>query len=269
MTPVLQVLLSLRFYATGTFQDVVAEMIGVHQSTASRTIARVTEAILRRLPQEIRMPASQREADDIKAKFYRMNPGFPNTIGCIDGTHVRIQAPTEAEHEYVNRKNFHSINVQVMCDANLLFINVIAKWPGSVHDARILRESALFTAFESPRKPLKGLILGDSRYMLRDWLMTPILNPATQSKRNYNFAHSSTRTTIERCIRVAKRRWHCLRCGLRLEPPRACQVITVCLWLHNLGLDPPDSDDDDMILIMTMKVKMTTMPTTQLSIRMH
>lgn len=71
LTPVLQVLLSLRFYATGTFQDVVAEMIGVHQSTASRTIARVTEAILRRLPQEIRMPASQREADDIKTKFYR------------------------------------------------------------------------------------------------------------------------------------------------------------------------------------------------------
>lgn len=80
------------------------------------------------------------------------------------------------------------------------------------------------------RKPLKGLILGDSGYMIRDWLMTPILNPATQSEKNYNFAHSSTRTTIERYIGVAKRRWHCLRCGLRMEPARACQVI--CFLIH-------------------------------------
>ncbi|XP_070203343.1 putative nuclease HARBI1 [Littorina saxatilis] len=141
------------------------------------------------------------------------------------------------------------IHIQVICDADLIFINIIARWPGSVHDARILRESALFRAFESPRKPLNGVFLGDRGYMLRDWLMTPILHPATQRERNYNFAHSSTRTTVERSIGVAKRRWHCLRTGLRLEPAKACQVITVCLMLHNratrLRLDPPDSDDEE------------------------
>ena len=42
--PVLQVLLALRFYASGSFQDICAELIGVDQSTASRTIQRVTVA---------------------------------------------------------------------------------------------------------------------------------------------------------------------------------------------------------------------------------
>ena len=43
---------------------------------------------------------------------------------------------------------------QLMCDANLVFINCIAKWPGSVQDARILREFSLSDDFESnQRKP--------------------------------------------------------------------------------------------------------------------
>jgi len=36
----LQVLLTLRYYATGTFQSVMADMIGISQSTASRAITR-------------------------------------------------------------------------------------------------------------------------------------------------------------------------------------------------------------------------------------
>jgi DDE superfamily endonuclease len=39
---------------------------------------------------------------------------MPGVIGYIDGTHVKIQRPTEHEDVFVNRKGFHSINVQVM-----------------------------------------------------------------------------------------------------------------------------------------------------------
>ena len=138
--------------------------------------------------------------------------------------------------------------LQVVCDADLVFIDVVAKWPGSVHDARILRRSALFDAFEGPRKPVTGFLLGDSGYMLRDWLLTPIVNPRTQQEETYNFRQSSTRTAVERSIGVAKRRWHCLR-RLRLSPTKACQVITVCLMLHNrarkLALPDVESDSDD------------------------
>jgi hypothetical protein len=38
---------------------------------------------------------------------------IPGVVGCIDGTHIRICRPQQFEEAFVNRKNYHSINVQV------------------------------------------------------------------------------------------------------------------------------------------------------------
>lgn len=106
-----QVCLALSFYATGAYQNVCAHLVGVTQRTAGRIIDRVTRALLDRAHRWIVFP-DQPEADRQKAKFLKLG-GFPDVVGCIDGTHIRIQAPLKHEHEYICRKNFHSINVQV------------------------------------------------------------------------------------------------------------------------------------------------------------
>ena len=125
-------------------------------------------------------------------------------------------------------------------------VNCVAKWPGSVHDARILRESPLFEAFESSNKPLSGYILGDSGYMLRDWLMTPISAVRSAKDEAYNKALCGTRCTVERCIGVLKRRWHCLHTELRVSPQRACQIICACVILHNRAVQLRQLDVDDV-----------------------
>ena len=38
---------------------------------------------------------------------------------------------------FQNRKGFFSINVLAVCGPNLEILNIVARWPGSVHDARI------------------------------------------------------------------------------------------------------------------------------------
>lgn len=45
--------------------------------------------------------------------------------------------------EYRNRKGYFSINVQAVCDAELKLLNVVARWPGSAHDATIFNNSVL------------------------------------------------------------------------------------------------------------------------------
>lgn len=130
-----------------------------------------------------------------------------------------------------------------------MFFNCVAQWPGSVHDARILRESRLFQDFEGNQSPVQGMLLGGSGYMVRDWLLIPFANPSTPAERSFNFHQSSTRCAVQRAIGVLKRRWHCLR-RLRLNPPKACKVIMVCVMLHNqaryMNLEvPSDSESED------------------------
>ena len=75
--------------------------------------------------------------------------GFPACIGAIDGTHIQIKPPPANEDAYVGRKGFHSINVQVVCDHNLIFTDVVVKWPGSTHDTTIYNSSAFKKRIEA------------------------------------------------------------------------------------------------------------------------
>uniref|UniRef100_UPI003AAED5E2 putative nuclease HARBI1 n=1 Tax=Centroberyx gerrardi TaxID=166262 RepID=UPI003AAED5E2 len=224
LSPALQVLISLRFYASGSFQNTVADMVNVSRSTA------VSLALQDRAHQYVRLP-TQQEATHTKERF-RRDSGIPGIFGCIDGTHVRIQAPSKNEYLFVNRKGFHSINVQVVCDADMKLIDVVARWYGSAHDARILRDSALARVCEEGR--LSGIMLGDSGYPLKKWLMTPVMVPRMEQERQYNYVHSRTRSIIERCIGVLKRRFNCLHCEIRMEPERACTIICAAAVLHNI-----------------------------------
>ena len=97
LSPLLQVLVTLRYYASGSFLDVCGELLGIDQSTVSRTVIQITEAFLRQVHNHVRLP-NRLQADRTKAKFYDTN-GFPNVVGCIDGTQIRIQAPSENEQQ--------------------------------------------------------------------------------------------------------------------------------------------------------------------------
>ncbi|MBN3299083.1 HARB1 nuclease, partial [Amia calva] len=89
---------------------------------------------------------SHRPTRLFKEEFHRI-AGFPGVNGCIDGTHIPITAPSVNEGDYVNRKSFHSINVQIICDAAHIISNMEAKWPGSVHDSQIFHECTLSARF--------------------------------------------------------------------------------------------------------------------------
>ena len=235
-----QILLTLRFLATGTFQQVIGDLFGVHKSTACVIIQRVVRKIAELKPHYIQMPTPE-ELQSIKLKFYRLRR-MPRVIGAIDGTHIRIQSPGGPQAEiFRNRKGYFSINCQAVCDADLKIRNIVARWPGSVHDSTIFNDSSLCARLENGEYG-EDFLVGDSGYACRPFLLTSLVNPRTPGEQAYNDAHKATRNPIERCFGVLKRRFPCLSVGLRTKMDTTLATIVACAVLHNIAIMAKDDE---------------------------
>lgn len=107
---------TLYFYATGSYQRLIGQSyeVSMSQPLVSRAISEVTNSIVNNLAEEwIRFPRNVAEKNANKGRFMEMT-GFPGALGAIDCTHVAILAPEEEEHNYLNRKGYHSKNVQLV-----------------------------------------------------------------------------------------------------------------------------------------------------------
>lgn len=228
----MQFLVALRFYANGCFLRADGDMFGIHQSTVSRIIKRVSVAIASLKGRFITFPTGNR-ARAINQGFSQIS-GIPGVVGAIDCTHIPIQSPGGHFAElFRNRKGYFSINVQAICDDKCEFTNIVVRWPGSKHDSRIFDTSEICAMFEN--NEVSGVLLGDNGYPLRRYLLTPLLQCNTRAERRYNYALCQARVKIENLFGTWKRRFPCLRYTLRLKLYTTLIVIVACAVLHNLA----------------------------------
>nr|CAI5823249.1 unnamed protein product [Callosobruchus analis] len=82
-------------------------------------------------PLWIKFPVDPLTRNLIKTGFMEI-AGLPGVIGCMDCTHIAILAPSQEEHNYVNRKGYHSKNVQIVCSFNLEILYINARYPGFI-----------------------------------------------------------------------------------------------------------------------------------------
>lgn len=179
--------------------------------------------------------------------------GFPGVLGVVDGTHIAVLKPRQEHHNFLNRKGFHSLNVQIICDSNLKILSLNANYPGSTHDSFIWRNSGIrATLFnQHALNLLRGTwLIGDSGYPLEPFLMTPYGNalPGTPQAQ-FNNQLAIARNCIERCIGLLKMRFRCLlkERVARYDPLFVGRIVNVCAALHNMCIDyNVDLIDDNM-----------------------
>jgi len=144
---------------------------------------------------------------------------LPRVAGAIDGTHIQIKAPDESAVDYFSRYQQYDFVVQGVVDGHKLFLDFAAGCPGSLHDARVLRNSTLYRRAEgnevlkSPtiqigHHEFRLYLVGDSAYSLGPWLQKPFTE-ATRDRDEISFNRELTaaRVSVDCAFRILKSRW--------------------------------------------------------------
>ena len=159
-------LLALRYYATGDFCYSIGDCHNVSKSSVHDAVASVTSALNETYFSEVvSWPTESDERTKVASAFF-LKKRFPGVCGAIDGTLIPILAPSQDEWQYVDRKGGHSLNLMAVAGPRYEFFALNCNWPGSVHDARVLRESLMFRRFVEGWRPFPNAVLvGDSAYL--------------------------------------------------------------------------------------------------------
>ncbi|XP_066583898.1 putative nuclease HARBI1 [Prorops nasuta] len=241
--PIIQLLVTLRFMASGSFLISITDFCGISKSSAQRIVHKISTTIAEMYDEYIKFPTDPNDISKTEIENFKL-PGFIPVIGAIDGFHVKIQSYGGGDSElFRNRKGFFSLNVQAIVNCKLQFLDLVVRWPGSIHDATIFDNSQIKARFENGEFG-NAILLGDSGYPCLPYLLTPLQNPESPGEVLYNESLIRTRSMVERCFGVFGKMFPILTIGSRLRTPsKTMTLIIACGILHNISRSTVEPED--------------------------
>ncbi|XP_066026359.1 putative nuclease HARBI1 [Pocillopora verrucosa] len=226
----------------------IGDKFGVGASTAC---IKVNEAMKLLVSSKMHIISKIQRGIDFKRIIngFQRKWNFPQCLGAIDGTHIPIKAPLVHHADFYNRKCFHSVILQGVCDSQCCFTNVFAGWPGRAHDSRVFGRSQIGNLITEGRlisddsnlrrvidnHVIEPFLIGDPAYPISKHLMKnyPGSN-LTPEKEHFNYRLSRARIQIERAFGRLKGRWRCLLKALECELDKVVLHATTACILHNI-----------------------------------
>lgn len=224
-----------------------SDRFGLAKSSAHKIFCEILDLIGLISGQYIRWPNMQKLLQTANI-FEARSRGIPGVIGAIDGCHIAIKQPENNPVDYYNRKGFHSIILQGVCDERGVFIDTTIGRPGRMHDARVFRLSEIYNRLidENPIVPQNLHLIGDSAYPLMVNLMKPYQDNGhlTLEKVTYNIKLCSIRSIIERAFGLLKCKFRRLKYLDVKNNQIANRIILASCVLHNFIILQENPMDD-------------------------
>ena len=218
---------------------------GIATKTASAVINEVCNTIVLYVgPKYLHLPETNQEIKE-KILEFETKFGMTQVLGCIDGIHIPIACPSEHSHDYFCYKQFHSLNVQAVCDYKGAFMDVECEWPGSVHDAKVfanssickrLRSSDLPTIFQTitnSKIKIPNYLIQDPAYTLLPYCMREYSTCKLNEEVVFTVIVRSASNPIECAFGRLKARWQVLAKKMDFKLEKIPTVIYACFALHN------------------------------------
>jgi DDE superfamily endonuclease len=189
-------------------------------------------------------------AEDFERKW-----SFPLCCGAIDGKHVRITSPRHSGSIYYNYKNYYSVVLLAVADANYKFIMVDIGASGSISDGGVLKNSQLGKKLEENKfkfpnpqvrnngfRPFPALV-GDDAFPLKKNLLKPYPGKHLQfSSKIFNYRLSRARMVIENSFGILAARWRIFQKPIQADLTLVKLVVKTCVILHNFLIDQNDTN---------------------------
>ncbi|XP_065362070.1 putative nuclease HARBI1 [Calliphora vicina] len=239
-TPLLKLATTLRFLALSDQHQIGQyQHLRIYQQSMFSCVTQVCNAIEKLVCRKhIIFKSSEENQKEIKRYFYN-NYGIPGVAGVVDGIHIRIKEPSENQFIFFNRRSQCCLNVMMICDHQMFIRFIHAKDGATWCDSNIWIMSAirdyLVNVYQKGDRCTR--ILGDCRYPLEPWLLTPYRGARPNSTEfKFNEQHAKARSVIDKTFDLLKSRFRCLTVELPFEPVTCVTVINVCVALHNICL---------------------------------
>lgn len=132
------------YHVDGNKHTVLCLLFDIDRSSVTIITDHVTRAMNTAWGDEVRWP-SKGEREDMYG-FFSCNE---KAVGCIDGTHCRIDVPENADDEescYSGYKHYHTLNYLLCCDALGFILHIAGPYTGSWND----RQCFLASDFMDP-----------------------------------------------------------------------------------------------------------------------
>ena len=253
-----RVAISLWRLGTGEVYRSISRNFGVGCKTANIILLEFLLALCEHYNEFVHFPDSDYEIRRSIDRFSEIS-AMPQVLAAIDGTYIPIRAPEDDNDDFICRKGYHSMILQAIVGADTEIYDALTRFPGSMHDARVLRLSSFFHKATNGRVaaltagPLQNIngvdvapyIVGDGAYPLSEWLLKPYprIGVLAQDEKRFNKEISKARVKVEHCYGILKGLWRILRQAIQDDIQKVPLIILCCCILHNVCVFQNDEYD--------------------------